>query len=519
MLNQSGKFVSFAIGFALLSIVLAIACKNMVVSLDLFHEMALYRQMATEGVTPTEDAFAYTPTIAPVVHHEWATGALLYLATVSTGWGASGLVAIKYLLTFFVCVGCFVYARRRGASMGAIAILAPIALNVGGWMAFTNIRAQLFTLFFFVIMFFLIELDRKGKKWWVFVWFGMFIVWANMHAGVLAGYGVLGVYGLSRLITEYRESNSIVTTLNRVAHLLAVGLGSAILLNVNPYGWEYTPYLIRAVSMDRPLIGEWISIWETESMTPKAFYLLSVGTAAFGFWHQGKGRLFEGLALLITAYLAMKNYRHGSLYAITWACFVPPMIEATEIGESVEKVWKKYSAQLATAGIAIGIVALGFSINNRFWELRVPGTRRTPTEGVLIYPVGAVEYLEKQGFEGNLFVPFNSGAFVSWKLFPEVKVSIDSRYEVAYPHGAIEENVAFYLAEEGWESTLTKYETDGVLVPNQTLIAQQFKDDYAIFPWKCVYRDDEFSLYLSEELASRFPFVDRTKQRIIGTFP
>ena len=68
-----------AVAFALLAIVLGVAAKNMVVDLDLFHEMSLYRQMESENRMPRTDAFAYTPTVEPVVHHEWATGAVLSL--------------------------------------------------------------------------------------------------------------------------------------------------------------------------------------------------------------------------------------------------------------------------------------------------------------------------------------------------------------------------------------------------------------------------------------------------------
>lgn len=146
--HKSSRWVTFALGAALLATLLAVASKNMIVDLDLFHEMSLYRQAVSEGQMPREDAFAYTPTNNPVVHHEWATGAFLYLICVTLGAGSTGLIVTKYLLTFGVGLGCWWYAKRNGASLVVFGMLVPVALNVGGWMAFTNIRAQLFTLFF-----------------------------------------------------------------------------------------------------------------------------------------------------------------------------------------------------------------------------------------------------------------------------------------------------------------------------------------------------------------------------------
>ncbi len=519
-MNLSSRILAWAIGFGLLGAVLAVGSKNMIVDLDLFHEMALYRQMENEGQMPTSDAFAYTPTIEPVVHHEWATGAVLYFVTVKSGWGSTGLIVLKYILTFFVCVGCFVYARRRGASLAVFAVLAPFALNLGGWMAFNNIRAQLFTLCFLILLFFLLDQDRRGKRWWIAAWLPIFVVWANMHGGVVSGMGILGVYCFARLIEAWSETKSIGMTLQRVWHLIAVGMATLLLLNLNPYGWDYTPYLVRAVRMKRPLILEWQPIWEIRL---PIIYGFSVLIALYGIWCRGKESLFESLALVLTAYLAAKHYRHGSLYAVTWACFVPPMIQASGVGLSIEGLFRKYRPQIAVVGIAIGLVAIGFAINVKFWKLQVPTDDTYSKLNDVIYPAGAVDYLREQNFQGNLFVPFSTGAFVEWNLYPNVKVSFDSRYEVAYPPAALEENNEFYNAGENWRDTLAKYDTHAILVPQARRLAEELeKNDGELaseIGWKCIYRDRGHSLYVPVQRAEELPYVDRSHETIVGVFP
>lgn len=519
-MSLSPRIFAWAVGFGLLGAVLAVAAKNMIVDLDLFHEMALYRQMETEGQMPTTDAFAYTPTIEPVVHHEWATGAVLYFVTVKSGWGATGLIVLKYLLTFSVCVGCFVYAQRQGASLAVFAVLAPFALNLGGWMAFNNIRAQLFTLFFLILLFFLLEQDRKGKRWWIAAWFPIFVIWANMHGGVVSGMGILGVYCFARLIEAWLETKSPGQTFKRVWHLVAVGVGTLLLLNVNPYGWDYTPYLIRAVRMKRPLILEWQPIWEIRL---PIIYGISLMIAIYGIWCRGKESLFETFALLLTAYLAAKHYRHGSLYAVTWACFVPPMIQASPVGEAIENLFKRHRPRIAVAAIAIGLVAIGFAINVKFWKLQVPTDDTYAKGNDVIYPAGVVDYLRDQDFHGNLFVPFSTGAFVEWNLYPDVKVSLDSRYEVAYPPEALEENNEFYNASNNWQDTLAKYDTDAILVPQARRLAEELEKNDGEIPnsigWKCIYRDKGHSLYVRTDRADTLPYLDRSNETVIGVFP
>jgi hypothetical protein len=90
-------------------------------------------------------------------------------------------------------------------------------------------------------------------------------------------------------------------------------------------------------------------------------------------------------------------------------------------------------------------------------------------------------------------VPFDWGAYVTWWLHPDVRVSIDSRYEVAYPPGSVEENTAFYRAEEGWQRILLAHPTDAVLVPKSLSVSRQMP---SLPGWKRVYSDDVAEIYV-----------------------
>ena len=155
-------------------------------------------------------------------------------------------------------------------------------------------------------------------------------------------------------------------------------------------------------------------------------------------------------------------------------------------------------------------------------ELRIPVSLAEVEEEVPIYPAGAVDYLAQNRFAGNVLLPYNSGAFVSWKLFPAVKVSIDSRYEVAYPPGAVEEIVAFFNAHDGWRETLARYATDAILVPtwcpiHESLDELQPSQDHPSF--RRTYRDDAYSLFVRQGVGQDLPTVDRTGEKIVGHYP
>lgn len=93
-------------------------------------------------------------------------------------------------------------------------------------------------------------------------------------------------------------------------------------------------------------------------------------------------------------------------------------------------------------------------------------------------------------------VPFSNGAFVSWNLYPDVQVSIDSRYEVAYPPGSIERSFEFYSAKDGWQTTLESHQTDAVLVPRYKPIRKQMDSCEG---WFLLYEDGMFSIFSKQQ--------------------
>jgi hypothetical protein len=147
------------------------------------------------------------------------------------------------------------------------------------------------------------------------------------------------------------------------------------------------------------------------------------------------------------------------------------------------------------------------------WQLYVPASPDPQRFKNLVYPVGAVEYLRQQRFSGNVMTPFNSGSFVSWNLFPAVKVALDGRYEVAYQPGLVEEISDFYDAKDNWRETLNRYPTDLVLARVNCPLASRMGETN----WKCVYRDDAFVLFARPGI--ELPSVSRAGQTLVGTFP
>jgi hypothetical protein len=466
--------IALALG-AVASLLLLFLSSFLVVDSDLFHEMALARAALAQGSLPTDDLFAYTPTVSPSVHHEWGTGMVLY--GVVTFAGASGLLLLKYLLGFGMFARLLYAGRLQKASWEILCLLAPVAILLAD-VGFTNVRAQLFSMVFLSALMVMLQWDRRGGRRWPLIWLVLYVLWLNMHAGFVVGVALFGCYWVENWMRDRQPR----------WHLLACGAAMVALLLVNPYGLDYIRYLSGALLMERPLIQEWLPLWAAPNLA--LLFAFSLLPALYAWRQNGLRQLPGWLALLVFALAAGRHVRHLSLYAVVWMGTVPAWLDTTPLGEELRQLWRRHHRTVAALSILVILGGLTGTVLQAPWRLRIPV--QESEDSPVIYPAGAVDYLRDQGFQGNVMTPFIAGSFVMWKLHPAVKVSLDGRYEVAYRRGVTEEILSFYAGEPGWRATLERYPTDLVLVrAGQPVRALLERDPH----WPAVYTDGSFVLF------------------------
>jgi hypothetical protein len=130
------------------------------------------------------------------------------------------------------------------------------------------------------------------------------------------------------------------------------------------------------------------------------------------------------------------------------------------------------------------------------WEPQLPADPRDGSR--LVYPVGAVDYLRLSGFQGNVLTPFSAGAFVTWELYPAVRVSLDGRYEVAYEPELLDRHLDFYRAEGAWEQLLDDPPADAVLARSDARVVAALEQHEG---WRRAYRDDAYEIFVRADSA------------------
>jgi hypothetical protein len=288
-----------------------------------------------------------------------------------------------------------------------------------------------------------------------------------------------------------------------VRHLLLVLAAMCLEIFANPYGAGYFGYLRRALTMARPYAPEWRPVWDLGPAWTFAF-VLALLFLLYGVVSAGYRRAVGILPIAATAVEAALHRKMLPFFAIAWICYVPSFLKESRLGGWVVKFTQRRSRFTQMAWFAFACICLVAAIRHKPWSLSVPQA---------IYPVGPVDYLARQDFEGNVMVPFRLGAYVSWKLFPAVKVSLDSRYEEIYPDNVVQSVFRFYEAAPDWRSVLDVFPTDVVLVPRDSPISRVMPQT----GWSRVYLDQQFELYArpGKALASE----DRSSTSFAGAFP
>jgi hypothetical protein len=509
----------WAIAAAIFGWLLFMLSQRMVADLDMFHEMALIREAMEVGHIPRVDSYAYTPTVSPVVHHEWATGAVLYFVAVGAGLGGSGILLLRLLLVAGIVLCCYWCARRRGADHVMLAALGPVALAmmVPG---LSPVRAQLFTFFFLGCLLVFLQLDREGRRSWPVLWLPLYVVWLNMHGGFVVAAGLFAVHAVERFGVIWHQSRDVRDALGSTWHLVATGVAMAVLPIVNPYGLEYLPYLWNALMLDRPLVAEWAPLWDPRVLPAMVLiFSISLLFLIYAVLQVRDARRLPGLLILIvTATLAVRSQRILPIYAVAWISYVPGYLAGSGLASLIEAQWRRYATPLAAAALLAAVVFTTNAVRNRVWQLQVPNA---PSGHDMYYPVGAADYLATHGFSGNLMTSFEAGAFISWKLHPQVRVGMDSRYEVAYKAETSHYNELLYRGQDGWRDVLEMYDTHAVLVPKQTRLYPLLSDESGrgALAWERVYQDDGFAILARPGVAARLPVMNREGESIVGPFP
>jgi hypothetical protein len=462
---------------------------------DCWFHMAHGRHFLEHGEVLKRDIFSHTAAGREWISSGWFASVIMQW--VFARWGPPGLTFLVTLLVASVYGGLYLAALRRHLSAELLAIVLLSSL-LAGYMRF-NPRPDLFSLIMFPLLLVLLEHADEGLSqtkrlrrgaWLIPI---VIAVWANLHAGFLAGLIVMAIWlGMS----VFRHWAELETRTKLVLCTWVLLCFSAWL--VNPYGWRILQLAakIRAIPGVRMLVFEWMPLVYLPGFNlPWPTYVGFVALGALWWWawraKQTAQRSWHGVTMLFLAAFALWQRRQAGLFALGVPVLILPYLDVLEAG------WTRFRQAFAACAIAGAgsICALQYSGTLEMGNgLPVIGVNAR------MLPCIPTEYLEQVRVPQKLFNSYGMGGYLLYHLRERLPVFIDGRLDVYDPsvwldYLAVDENrLSIAAIREKYGINTFAIETrDAVGDPIHlaTRLAKDpawallfFDDDYAVFAYR-----------------------------------
>lgn len=466
-MERTAQIVLFALLFALAT--------RVPVDTDTWWHLRSAETTLTEGMI-YEDLFSHTRNATPWTNHSWGAQIVMYGA-----WELAGNAGLS-LYTALLAVGgmALLYPICRGN-----AYLRGFALVLGAATAavFWSARPQMFSFLFNCLFMFLLydwKLRGKDRLWLLPV---AMLIWGNLHAGYSIGFLFLFAVIVGESANLLFGTHAAHITWRAVGKLVLVGLVSAAVLVVSPYGLDTlrVPFETVGIGALRQFIQEWNSpnFQGRETWPFIALVMLLLGA----FWASRLKFDFSSFFLTIgTLFLALLYSRNLAVFAVAATPILTHHIaNVLETHNWVLRTRRKATPMMARLNLAlIGLLmlgVLGYALN--VWSPVVVDAAQRER-----LPVTATEFLNQAAPPGPIFNSYNWGGYLMFAA-PQYPVFIDGRTDVYGEFLRVYLNTA--LAGRGWQQTLDDFGINTVIVElNSALDVALRADDR----WRLAYADD-----------------------------
>ncbi len=436
---------------------------------DLWGHVQYGRDALAEGLATTT-TYSFTAEGYRWINHE--NLAELFLAAVVDSLGPVGLLIVKCLLGTGLIGLIMVVARKQGANLLAICLLAMlVATNL---TYFWCTRPQLLSYVYYALLLMLLTYCFQGwaghcriprleqgqgesppleyspaRMQWLWAAPVLFFFWTNSHGGFVAGYCIfvayLGLRGCELLIDRRRAA------LPQLGHFAMIAAASGLATLINPYGPGLHGWLIQSLGMPRPEILEWHAPDLTSTTMIPLWVIMFSWCAAMLLTRRSRD-ITHLLILTLTLWQTLSHVRHLPFFAIPFGFWMAPHIDSVlqrfRIG--------KHADALRTAGhpawrVGIsGVFLLAFCLLSYKLQTRLAQMTVARNE----YPVSAFQFMADNDLHGRLIVTYNWAQYAIAAFGPNrphedrpMLVSFDGRFRTCYPQEVVDMNFDFVLGD------------------------------------------------------------------------
>lgn len=421
---------------------------------DLGFQLNGARYLLEHGDVPRDEPFLYTVPWSRYVDLQWLWQVTIYGANQWAGLLGMNLLCLAYTLAASAVF--LIRARAWCDGLGAVAAgLLLLLFMVNQW----DFRPHTLSWVYLGLVLLCLEKFSGGDKragWFLPL---LMVGWVNCHALFSLGLVTLGLWTLGELgeacLAKGEERR---LGLKKVGRLIGLGVLSAFVCLINPYGWEGWIFPFRQLALltnahiiKSPVFGvsEFKTFWgaainfsvygrPTLPLSALLIWLLFIlGVVGFGLrrprwpgpvWMVGLA--FTGLFLT-----AIKNWSYFAFAILPYAA-----AGLSQFFRFVPLPWKV----AGRAGVVGLCLLLGLGMRSGWWSEVTTQMKYGLHYQPRAHPAGAVEVIRRAGSAVRIMNPHDLGGWLAWATGQQVY--IDGRND-NYPERLYREFAATGLPE------------------------------------------------------------------------
>ncbi len=456
---------------------------------DMWWHIKYGRIILETGHFPLYDSFSYA-----FSGYRWASS--YWIPQVSqailSGIGGFALMSLVYSIVFSVLLIWLLNKVQEKYSLGFFEQALVLTIVCVGFSSFgVTVRPMFFSGIFMFLLWHIFSLPRKSVLQNAIIPV-IFLLWANMHADFMVGFGVL----LAAQFFDFVEGIRSKASLKKLVLPVILVVTSFLATFINPYGAELHKTLLNDVVNIKNQNGKITEFMPASlDQVPFWFYLALVTLVlVVGVKHRflPAPKKLTGLAVVTTILLGFVSgyfFRFLFVFAFDYICIFS----------------KSLGNFLASLKLKPFIKAFSISI---FWIMLILIFLTNFVKAVDIsalsadrkLPYYAMLFVKSAKPKGNMLNFYNWGGFLI-EYLPEYKVFTDGRMASWYINNEWVLNKYYDLTvkkdPEKLNAFINQYDVGWSIFPNESTINAYLQNELG---WKLVYKDSVATVLINPSI-------------------
>jgi tetratricopeptide (TPR) repeat protein len=513
-LNWVFGVLAIGVLFALIAFAATIEIKD----LDLWLHIQMGQFIVQNGYVPSVDVLSASFAGQPWINHEWLFQIIVYL--VKSHWGLDGLI---YMQSAVVVLSFLIFLLLTYTKERQLAIIPLLFLVLQVYETRFTIRPDIFSVLFFALYIYILSL-YLDKRWSLWVFFILQVIWSNMHGYSLFGIAFIAIGLTAEWLKRHaplpyewnKEGRLSDTEYQRLGWIFLVLILATLINPLTFQGALYPFKVLLGVSGDSKIFFQyitelkqplhWNNLMDLSDNGPfKILIFLSFLSFYFNRRKVDISAILCWLVFLLFSLTAIRN-----MIYFAFAAFLVTMLNLSNL--SLKDILPfKFNRQefLHVTGWMLSIFMIaklvefgqGLSLNGYYDFDKYERKSEYLGVGQRLFPDKAVDFLVRNNIRGNFFNDYNSGAYLIGRVYPQIRVYMDGRTEL---RGGKFFKYYYTIWGEGnekaFDQAVRRYNLTGVFVNTSINPAPSklLKMIYAKKEWRMVYFDYDAVIFLKD---------------------